>query len=228
MKPLLGIIALIAAAIGLSLFASHLHPGGDLPPDEIQAEKDKAKAEEEAKHKTDLKSAVDKSSGAFDAVKAGAVRVTLTFDGKGPMTLELYPAAAPKTVEHIVMLIKKDFYTGIKVHRLEDGSKGLKLIQFGDPESVKTEVANFDAQHIGAHASGTGTVPLEVKLPHVKYSVGLARSQQEDSGDGQMYINTDDNSSLDGNYCIFGRIIAGQDVLPTIKIGDKIKSFVLN
>jgi cyclophilin family peptidyl-prolyl cis-trans isomerase len=232
MRPLIGIFLLVLVAIGLAIFSTHLHPGGDLPAAEMQAEQDQKDAEAKKAKVDARKAAVDHSAGAFDAVKAGATRATLTFVGKGPIQIELYPAAAPKTVEQISGLIKRGFYTGIKVHRLEtgttgpNGEPGLKLFQFGDPESAKSEPADFTTNKIGSHGSGV-MVPLEVKLPHVKYSIGLARSQSEDSGDCQMYINTDNNPGLDGDYCIFGRVVGGQDVLSTIKVGDVIKSFVL-
>jgi cyclophilin family peptidyl-prolyl cis-trans isomerase len=232
MRPLIGIALLVLAAIGLAVFSSHLHPGGDLPPNEIQAQKDQSELSAKKVKEDALKASVDHSSGAFDKVKAGALHATLVFNGKAPIQIELYPAAAPKTVAQISGLIKKGFYNGIKVHRLEigtagpNGEPGLSLFQFGDPASAASEPANFEADKIGTHGSGA-SVPLEVKLPHVKYSIGMARGQLEDSGDSQIYVNTEDNSSLDGGYCIFGRVVGGQDVLPTIKVGDVIKSFTL-
>lgn len=224
MRSLLAIVAIVLVAIGLAVFSSHLHPGGDLPPAEIEAEKDRADAEAQQKLEAQRLASVDHSPQAFDKVKDGAIQATLQFDGKAPMTLELYPKAAPKTVAHIVELIKKGFYNGIKVHRLEDGSQGLKLIQMGDPMSIGKDPSDFQSLQIGTHGSGT-TVPLEVLLPHVQYSVGMARGQGDDTGDSQFYINTGANPNLDGHYCIFGRVISGQDVLPTIKKGDVIKKF---
>jgi cyclophilin family peptidyl-prolyl cis-trans isomerase len=232
MRPLIGIGLLVVAAIGLALFASRVHPGGDLPPNEIQAEKDQADANAKRAKQDARIASVDHSAGAFDAVKAGALHATLVFVGKAPIQIELYPAAAPKTVKQISSLITKGFYNGIKVHRLEtgkpgpNGQPGLHLFQFGDPKSATTELASFQADHIGSTGSGA-TVPLEVKLSHVKYSIGMARAEDEDSGDSQMYINTEDNLNLDGNYCIFGKVVGGQDVLPTIKVGDVIKSFTM-
>jgi peptidyl-prolyl cis-trans isomerase B (cyclophilin B) len=232
MRPLIGIALLVLAAIGLALFASRLHPGGELPPNEILAQQDQEAADKKKAEADARKALVDHSSGAFDAVKAGAVHATLVFDGKAPLQIELYPAAAPKTVEHISSLIKKGFYNGIKVHRLENGSSGpsgqpgLNIFQFGDPHSVNVDPADFTSKRIGSNGSGT-TVPLEVKLPDVKYSIGMARGPTDDSGDSQMFINTEDNPNLDGDYCIFGRVVSGQNVVSTIKVGDAIKSFTI-
>ncbi len=233
MRSLIGIVLLIVAAVGLAYFASHLHPGqGELPPDEMWAQKDREAAQQKQKDSDTRKALVDHSPGAFDAVKAGAIHATLTFDGKAPIQIELYPAAAPKTVDHIADLIKRDFYNRIKVHRLESGAAGpsgkpgISLIQFGDPQSAYYDPGDFASKGIGSNGSGT-TVPLELKLPNVKYSIGMARSDSDDSGDSQMYINTADNPSFDGGYCIFGRVVGGQDVLSTIKVGDAIKSFTI-
>lgn len=224
MRPFIGFVLLILAAVGLAMFASRLHPGEGLPPNEVQAEKDQQTARDEQAKVDNMKASVDRSSEAFDKVKSGAIQATLQLDGKAPIKVELYPKAAPKTVAQISGLIKKHFYDGIKVHRVEDGSHILKLFQFGDPESINAAPSEFDAQKIGTHGTGT-MVPLEIKLPHAKYSIGMARSQAADSGDSQMYINTDANPNLDGNYCVFGMVVGGQDVLATVKVGDQIKSF---
>ena len=53
----------------------------------------------------------------------------------------------------------------------------------------------------------------------------LARSQDPNSGDSQFFFNLKDNHFLDGNYCVFGKVTKGLDVMDKIRQGDKIKSF---
>jgi hypothetical protein len=60
---------------------------------------------------------------------AGPVIVVETV--KGTIEIETYPSDAPKTIEHIVGLIKRNFYNGQRVHRVEPGF----VVQFGDPQS---------------------------------------------------------------------------------------------
>jgi len=48
---------------------------------------------------------------------------------KGPITLALYPDAAPKTVENFIRLANMGFYDGLTFHRVIDGF----MIQTGDP-----------------------------------------------------------------------------------------------
>src|SRR5581483_10839430 len=136
---------------------------------------------------------------------------------RGAMTLELYPKAAPKTVEHIVALAKKGFYDGIKFHRVVPGF----VIQAGDPESKEIGPEAFESHQVGTHGSGA-TVPLEANLSNLQDSLGLARSQDPNSGDSQFYINLADNTPLDGQYCVFGRIVRGADIAPKVRVGDRI------
>jgi len=224
-RPFLLIIVFLAVAIGVAWFASSVHPGGDPPPAEKEAEDEQQKADAEKAAHDKRQAQVDHSPQAFDKVKEGAVRATMEIEGRGTLVLEFYPKAAPKSVAHITDLIKQHFYDGIKVHRIVPSKPA--VIQMGDPYSKGVDPGNFTAAHIGEHGSGK-TVPLEVLLPHKKYSIGMARSQDLDSADSQFYINTDDNSGLDGEYCVFGQVIQGMDVLPSIKLGDKIKSLKLN
>ena len=145
------------------------------------------------------------------------------------MKIEMYPKAAPKTVEHVVELCKKNFYDGILFHRVVSGF----VAQAGDPDSKhfkSSELKGLTSDEVSAKfhlgSGGTGAkIPLEVGLPHAQFSVGLARSQEENSGDCQFYLNLNANSNLDSSYCVFGRIISGQEIAADIQIGDKITRF---
>src|SRR5262245_13953614 len=50
---------------------------------------------------------------------------------KGTIEFETFPDEAPKTVAHIVALVKKNFYNGMRFHRAEENF----LVQIGDPQS---------------------------------------------------------------------------------------------
>ena len=62
---------------------------------------------------------------------AGAGPVLVVETGKGTFQIEMYPGEAPKTVEHILALAKRNFYNGHRVHRVVKGF----VVQFGDPQS---------------------------------------------------------------------------------------------
>ncbi|CEK19608.1 peptidylprolyl isomerase [Chthonomonas calidirosea] len=145
--------------------------------------------------------------------------VALHFANKGTVVIELFPKQAPKTVAHILELVRKKFYNGIKVHRVEPGF----VVQLGDPETKGLPPSQFATHAIGTHGSGT-TVPLEAGLPNNKGTVGLARTQDPNSGDSQFYFNLSNNNFLDGKYCVFGKVVRGMNVVEHLQIGDTLLS----
>ena len=153
------------------------------------------------------------------SARADNPTVTMVIAKRGTLVMELYPEAAPKTVAHILALVNKKFYDGTKIHRVADKF----VVQWGDPESRSVAPADFDAKHIGAHGSGQ-MVPLEAKMLHEKYTIGLARSSDPNSGDSQMYINLKANHFLDGGYCVFGKVIKGEELAEKLQVGDVITS----
>ncbi len=147
-------------------------------------------------------------------------KITMVVAKRGTLVIELYPDAAPKTVAHILNLVKKKFYDGIKIHRVVADF----VVQWGDDKTKNITPEQFNENLVGTHGSGTGYVPLEVKLPHEQYTLGMARSQQPDSGDSQMFINLKANHQLDSGYCVFGKVIKGQELSEKLAVGDVITS----
>ena len=68
---------------------------------------------------------------AAPAAKAGPAPVIVLDTAKGVIEIQTFPEDAPKTVEHIAALVKKNFYNGMRFHRAEPGF----LVQVGDPQS---------------------------------------------------------------------------------------------
>jgi cyclophilin family peptidyl-prolyl cis-trans isomerase len=155
-------------------------------------------------------------------------RVEMEIEKKGKITIELLPESAPKTVAHFRKLVEKKFYDGILYHRVVPGF----VAQAGDPTSKKhkpSDLAGLSSEEVGAKfklgMGGSGkTVPLEANIPHDRGTLGLARSSDPNSGDSQFFLNLVPNHSLDGQYCVFGKITKGLDVMDKIAIGDRIKS----
>jgi hypothetical protein len=63
---------------------------------------------------------------------AGAGPVLVIETTKGTIQVETYPGEAPKTVEHVLALARRNFYNGIRVHRVEPNF----VVQFGDPQAA--------------------------------------------------------------------------------------------
>ena len=146
---------------------------------------------------------------------SGKPVVTIETD-KGKIVIELYPDAAPVTVDNFLTLIDQGFYDGLVFHRYDPGF----VIQGGDPK--------------GNGKGGPGwTIPgefqdpnLRAKMPaHEKGTVAMARTRIPDSAGSQFYIclNPDPNRyrHLEGKYTAFGRVIKGLDVVDKIRVGDK-------
>lgn len=136
--------------------------------------------------------------------------VQITTD-KGDMVLELFPDVAPKHVESMLTLIKKDFYNGLNFHRVVPGF----VIQGGCPQ-------------------GTGTGGPGYKIDaefnsrkHLKGTLAMARSSDPNSAGSQFYICLDSLPSLDNQYTVFGQLVKGHDVPEKIRQGDKMTVKIL-
>lgn len=158
-----------------------------------------------------------------------AVQVQMSVEGRGLVVLELQPKDAPKTVAQIVRLCKTRFYDGILVHRVVPGF----VVQAGDPKTKTLqpqELATMSDQkkaelRIGSGGSGNN-IPFETNSKtHMQGTLGMALSApRSDTGDSQWFINLEANHQLDGDYCVFGKVTKGMDVVRKIRVGDRIKS----
>src|SRR5437879_2499816 len=71
--------------------------------------------------------------------KAANPRVSMVVANRGTMILELYPKAAPKTVEHFLSLVRRHFYDGVLFHRVHPDF----MAQAGDPKSKTVDGAKI-------------------------------------------------------------------------------------
>lgn len=156
-------------------------------------------------------------------------KIVMDVENRGQIVIELFPAKAPKTVEHILKLVQEKFFDGILFHRVVPGF----VAQAGDPASKKVDrakaLADADGQG-GTKGLGDGgsgkTIPFERNdLRHDKGTLGMAlEGPQTDTGDSQFFINLVDNYRLDGKYCVFGKVVKGMDIVLKIERADKISS----
>lgn len=148
------------------------------------------------------------------AAAAGPMLVIDTV--KGPIEIELYPAEAPKTVAHITALAKRNFYNGLRVHRVEPGF----VIQFGDPLTRDMTKRSL----WGTGGSGRTVGVGETKRTHRLGSVAMAHAGDPAKADSQMYILLRTAATaLDGKYAVFGQVTSGMEVVQKIAVGDIIR-----
>ncbi len=131
--------------------------------------------------------------------------------------MELFPKAAPRTVANFVSLANTGFYNNLVWHRIVKGF----AIQIGDPTSRN---GGGNPSRWGSTGSSQ-TVPLEASQALVSEgyvndagSLGMARTSDPNSGSSQFFINLSNNSFLNGQYTVFGKVTGGMDVVN--KLGD--------
>jgi cyclophilin family peptidyl-prolyl cis-trans isomerase len=144
---------------------------------------------------------------------ASANPVVVLDTAKGAIEIELFRADAPKSVAHLLELIQKDFYRGLRFHRVTES-----LVQIGDPQTRNVRLeANW-----GSMNSGTpiGVAEISRMRKHVRGSVGLAYAERPQNADSQFYIMKSASPSLDGKYAVVGQVLRGMDVVDKIQRAD--------
>ncbi len=130
---------------------------------------------------------------------------TTLHTSEGPIELELYPEAAPKTVENFTKLASDGFYDGLVFHRVIPDF----MIQGGCPE--------------GTGMGGPGyTFEDEFNENLVTRGALAMANAGPDTNGSQFFIVTAEACPwLDGKHTVFGRVTSGQDVVDRISLADR-------
>ena len=139
---------------------------------------------------------------------------------KGAIEIELAPADAPKSVEHLLNLVRRRFYLGLRFHRVTS-----QIVQFGDPGT--RDVSRRAGWGSGNSGQPIGVAEINRQRRHVRGAVGLAHSGDPRFADSQFYIMKQASPSLDGKHAIVGRVIRGMDVVDKIEVADWTRSVTL-
>jgi len=147
---------------------------------------------------------------------AAAKPVIVMQTDQGTFEIELFPAEAPKSVAHLIDLLKRDFYRGFRFHRVTPS-----LVQIGDPQSRNVQRENM----WGTMGSGSpiGVAEISKTRKHVRGTVGLAHSGDARFADSQIYIMKVASPSLDGKHAIIGQVVKGIEVVDKIQKADVLK-----
>ncbi|MGB2580630.1 MAG: peptidylprolyl isomerase [Minisyncoccia bacterium] len=127
---------------------------------------------------------------------------------QGAITLELFAETKPKTVENFVKLANDGFYNGTRFHRVIKGF----MIQGGDP--LSKDVANQPRWGTGGPGYSFAD-ELSTENKNVIGTISMANSGPNTNG-SQFFINTANNNFLDTKHTVFGKVIAGMDVVIAI------------
>ena len=154
------------------------------------------------------------------AKSAGAGPVIVVETVKGMFAFETYPDDAPKTVEHVVKLVKRGFYNGLRVHRAVPNF----VVQFGDPQTRDMTKREWWGRGDAAGSGRpVGVAELSKKRLHTRGAVAMAHSGNPALADAQFYVALASTPRLNGKYVVFGRVIEGIDVPAKLKVADVIR-----
>jgi cyclophilin family peptidyl-prolyl cis-trans isomerase len=152
--------------------------------------------------------------GAFVVLSVGPASAAnprvLIKTSKGDITIELDEAKAPVSVKNFLSYVDSKFYDGTIFHRVIKGfmiQGGGFTADFAEKSSrppIKNEAANG--------------------LKNARGTIAMARTNEINSATCQFFINHVDNAFLDHvpndpgryGYAVFGRVIAGLDVVDAI------------
>ena len=120
--------------------------------------------------------------------------------------ITLRPDLAPKHVAQITKLAKAGFYDGIVFHRVIEGF----MAQTGDPTGT------------GMGGSEEPDLPAEfTQEPFKRGTVGMARSQDPNSGNSQFFVMFAEGDFLNGQYTVWGQVDeAGMACVDKIERGE--------
>lgn len=133
----------------------------------------------------------------------------------GSIKIEFFSDEAPKTVENFMKLSKEGFYNGVKFHRVIKGF----MIQAGDPTSKDDSKMSLwgtggPGYKFADEINASGD--LYTKVGYKKGIVAMANSGPNTNGSQFFIMHAD--YPLPPLYTIFGKVIAGQDVVDKIAL----------
>lgn len=157
--------------------------------------------------------------------------VTMEIKDYGTVKMELYPEMAPNTVTNFIKLAQNGYYDGLTFHRVVPGF----MIQGGDSKGDGTgsvtlkdldpQISDEDNKNYAIKGEFVVNNYTKNTLKFERGVLGMARADYSrlglstegyNSAGSQFFIMVDDNSSLNGSYCAFGKVIEGMDIVDKI------------
>ena len=148
---------------------------------------------------------------AASAAEPAAGNPTVQFEtSKGAFTIELFASEAPLSTANFLEYVRSGFYDGTIFHRIVPGF----VIQGG----------GFTADMVQKDTRAPIKNEADNGLPNLRGTLSMARRQEPDSASSQFFVNLTDNAFLNHQapttsgwgYAVFGRVIAGMDVIDAI------------
>lgn len=130
---------------------------------------------------------------------------------RGIVTVELWPEIAPKHVDQVLRLAAAGVYDGTLIYRVERGF----VAQLDGWEAKQPPVSEAQRQLITKLPAEFGSTP------HERGVLSMARADDDpNSAETSFSFVLGPAPHLDGKYTVFGRVIAGSDVVSDIEAAD--------
>jgi cyclophilin family peptidyl-prolyl cis-trans isomerase len=131
----------------------------------------------------------------------------------GKIVFDFLPDIAPRHVAHFKKLVREGFYDGTKFFKIVRDPRGGGAIgvQGGDPNTISGDPSTW-----GRGQPGQEKIKAEFSstYKHDRGTVSAARSENDpDSANSQFVICVVRDSTLDGRYSAFARVIEGMNVV---------------
>ena len=199
MKRYFSIIAIMALVVcmfaGCGSKKSNTSSNANSGTSSSESAKQEETAVPESTESTDAGS--DISSSDDTKQLSGKHHVVIKVKKYGNIKVELDADTAPISVTNFVNLT---------FHRIIDGF----MIQGGDPSGDGTGGSD---ETIKGEFSDNG---VENNISHVRGTISMARSSENDSASSQFFIVQSDSTYLDGQYAGFGKVTSGMDIVDEI------------
>ena len=143
-------------------------------------------------------------------------KIAVIKTAKGEIRFELLPEKAPKATSNFVYLAKQGYYNGLNFHRVESW-----VIQGGDPNCMSSRSQ-------GPCGSGGPGYRFEDEPVRLEYKTGIvAMANAGANTNGSQFFILKQDTPLQPDYTIFGRVLSGMDVVQQIARGDGIEQIEL-
>ncbi len=132
---------------------------------------------------------------------------------KGAIRLQLNDDKVPKTCANFEKLAGEGFYDGLTFHRVLDNF----MVQTGCPQGTGSGGPGYqfeDEFHGDLKHTGPGTLSMANSGPNTNGS--------------QFFITHVATPWLDGKHSVFGSVLEGQDVVNSIRQGDKMVKITIS
>jgi len=117
----------------------------------------------------------------------------------GDFDVLLNPSSAPLSVKNFASYANRGSYDSTIIHRSTTyDSDSIQIVQGGGFGLISNVIAPLPTDP---------PIPLEAGLPNARGTLAMARANDPNSATSQWFFNLTNNTGLDFNYAVFGRVL---------------------